>query len=124
MSTGTFVDQEKMLLSFGLALEKDTPALIAGPLAAIPGTDFCDSCPEKIEVTRLDEGFCVRHHKPREIPVVEGEGWRGDQQDGLLASMMKMIDARAGEPVEVYGFRSAAEVVEYVRSARERHELA
>lgn len=136
-TTSTFTDAGDMLHLLGASISGEKPSAIPLPPHLVAhSVDPLAACQEKIEVERLDEGFCVRHHKPIDeeklsdvgnVGRPEDEEWKGpdEKHKGWVVYLSRLMgglgNALGRGTVDVLGFKSADEVVEYVRqSCRDR----
>lgn len=129
--TSTFAaeDADDMLFEINSLLETLEPSKgstfgylqIGGPGASL------GNCKESISISRLDEGFVVNHQHPfdktkiSKLHDVPGDEWKGSERKILPAVAEAILElfpspSRTGRK-EVYGFKAAGEVVDYVRSA-------
>ena len=128
-TTSAIYRQEEMLDLLGSALEaqEGDPGPQAASHFGFGGVwvgSGVNGCPQKISVVRLDEGFCLTHHKPvdtkaiERIATVEGDEWKGKKPPTWIAGFLQLAGGHLMKgPVEVHAFREIAEVVRYVREA-------
>ena len=121
--TSTITDVEDLLDLVGSVISKQKPPVApAGiPMYGGGGSSGLSSCNEQIEIERMDEGFCVTHHKPvdkqalEDATRVEGDEWKGSVPGWAHGLLQLMGGNFAKGPVVVHGFRKSEEVVAFVR---------
>lgn len=130
--TSTLTDVDDLLDMVGNTLR--SPAPEPAPMGLSPrvltvgGSSTFDACPESIKIKRMDEGFCVTHRKPVELKTlargatVPGDEWKGGELPGWVNSIFQILGQNSPfvkGAKEAHGFKTALEVVGYVRNACE-----
>jgi len=131
--TSTFATKEKedMLFAISALLETLEPeaggGFGVGYIQIGGGGASLGNCKESISISRLDEGFVLNHQHPfdkskiTKLHDVDGDEWKGSGERKIPAVAEAILElfpspSRTGRK-EVYGFKAAGEVVDYVRSA-------
>lgn len=118
----------QLLDELTVVLETQKPETVRSDLrpAYVPGNPL-DLCDEKILIDRLEDGWLVRHHSPKDEQTDKdkqaGKDWSPEEDNSppgwIMSLVAPLMDQLGRSTVDIYGYKTVEEVVAHVREACE-----